>query len=60
MEKNTVLHIANYKSSTGKDLLCLDDSVPEDTEDAENVGYDPIVITAAEALKKGLYKESEQ
>ena len=51
---------SNYKSSTGKDLLCLDDSVPEDTEDAENVGYDPIVITAAEALKKGLYKESEQ
>ena len=49
---------ANYKSSTGSELYCLDNSVPEDLEDEENIGYDAVVITAAEALKKGLYKES--
>lgn len=50
---------ANFKSSTGSELYCLDNSVPEDMVGEENIGYDAVVITAAEALKKGLYKESD-
>ena len=50
---------ANYKSSTGKELYCLDNSVPEDLEGEENIGYDAVVITAAEALKKGLYQAAD-
>ena len=50
---------ANFKSSTGSELYCLDNSVPEDMVGKENIGYDAVVITAAEALKKGLYKESD-
>ena len=50
---------ANFKSSAGSELYCLDNSVPEDMVGEENIGYDAVVITAAEALKKGLYKESD-
>ena len=50
---------ANFKSSTGSELYCLDNSIPEDMVGEENIGYDAVVITAAEALKKGLYKESD-
>lgn len=50
---------ANFKSSTGSELYCLDNSIPEDMVGKENIGYDAVVITAAEALKKGLYKESD-